>query len=70
LNFQTLERIRLYVSGTRQKALAAAQNAQLNGYKQVALDHQNEVQMANLILKDLAAEPLIGEIYARQKADY
>ena len=68
MTFESLERIRLYVSGNRHKALVAAQNSRLNGYKQVALDHENEAAMGSLILQDLANERGTG--YASQKADY
>lgn len=68
MTFESIERIRFFVGATRTKLLVSAQSARLNGYKQVALDHQNEAQLAALILMDLANET--GEVCARQKADY
>ena len=56
MTFETLERVRLFVAGHRHKSLIAAQNSSLNGYKSVALEHQNEVAFADLILKELANE--------------
>jgi hypothetical protein len=56
MTFETLERIRLFVSGHRHKSVIAASNARLNGYKSVALEHENEAQLAALILRDLREE--------------
>lgn len=56
MNVEVIERIRMFVSGTRQKSVLAASNCMLNGYKQVALEHQNEAVLADLILKDLNEE--------------
>jgi hypothetical protein len=67
MTFEALERLKLFVSGHRQKSLIAARNAQLNGYKSVALEHQNEAAFAAAILQDLANERSTG--YAKQKTD-
>jgi hypothetical protein len=66
MTFETLERIRVFVSGHRHKSVIAASNARLNGYKSVALEHENEAALAALILGDLANE--YGEPHAKQKA--
>ena len=68
MTFEVLERLRLFVGGHRQKSLVAARNAQLNGYKSVALEHQNEAAFAAAILQDLRNEKGTG--YAKQKAGY
>ena len=56
MTFETLERIRLFVFGNRHKALVAARNSRLNGYKEIALELENEAALADQILKDLATE--------------
>jgi hypothetical protein len=56
MTFETLERVRLFVSGHRHESLVAAQNSRLNGYKEVALKHENEAALASLILHELATE--------------
>ena len=67
MTFEALERLRLFVSGHRQRSLISANNARLNGYKTVALEHENEAAMAAMILRDLATEH--GEVTnAGQKA--
>lgn len=67
MTFEVLERIRLFVSGHRQKSLIAALNARENGYRTVALEHENEAAMAAMILRDLSTEH--GEVTnAGQKA--
>ena len=53
---ETLDRIRTFVEGHRHNSLVSAQNAQLNGYKVIALQHQNEAEFAKLILRDLESE--------------
>ena len=68
MTFETLERLRLFVSGHRQKSLVAAQNARLNGYRKVALDLENEAALAAAILRDLAVEH--GDTHAPTKANY
>jgi hypothetical protein len=68
LTFETLERLRLFVGGHRQKSLAVARNAELNGYKSIALEHQNEAAFAAAILQDLANEKGTG--YANPKTNY
>ena len=67
MTFEVLERIRLFVGANRQKSLVSARNARLNGYKSVALEHENEAELAAQILRDLAKEN--GEVYAHTKAD-
>ena len=52
----SIQRIKLYVSGTRHDDVIAASNSRLNGYKSVAMEHENRVQLANQILKDIASE--------------
>ena len=56
MNVEAIERIRMFVSGTRQKSVLAASNCMQNGYKQVALEHLNEVTLADMVLKDLNEE--------------
>lgn len=53
---EAIERIRLFVSGTRRDDVIAAQNSRLNGYKTIATDHENRVIIADLILRDLTEE--------------
>lgn len=66
MTFATLERLRLFVSGHRQKSLAAARNSRLNGYLVVALEHENEAALAQIILQDLANEKVTGDADALQ----
>jgi hypothetical protein len=51
---ESLDRIRLYVSGTRHDDVVAASNSRLNGYHTIAMEHENRVVLADLILADLA----------------
>ena len=67
MTFEQLERLRLFVSGHKHRSILAMSNARENGYKEIASEHQNEAQMATLILQDLANEH--GDTHARQKAD-
>ena len=60
MTFEVLERVRLFVAGHRQKSLIAASNARGNGYRMVALEHENEAALAAVILKDLANERTDG----------
>ena len=53
---EALERVKLFVSGHRHKSLCAALYARENKYKQVALEHENEAALADLILQDLEKE--------------
>ncbi len=61
MTFESLERLRLFVSGHKHKSVMSASNARLNGYKQVAMEHENEAQLADIILRDLAQEPTMPE---------
>ena len=61
---ETLEKVKLFVSGHRHKSLVAALYARENGYKQVALEHENEAQMAATILQEIS-----GETNAESKAN-
>ena len=53
---ESLERIKLFVAGHRRRSVLSASNARENGYKAVAMEHQNEAALADLILQDLASE--------------
>ena len=53
---ETLYKIRYFLTETRRKSLLSAQNAHLNGYRQVALDRENEAAEVALLLKELADE--------------
>lgn len=53
---ECLERVKLYVSGTRKQDAIAARNSRLNGYSAIAADHENRVLLADMILRDLASE--------------
>lgn len=66
MTFETLEKIRLYVGQTARASRAAAQNAQLNGYRTVALRHENEAAMGFQILNELVNE--YGELHADKNA--
>jgi hypothetical protein len=46
----------MYVSETRKQDAIAARNSRLNGYNSIAADHDNRVLIADMILRDLAAE--------------
>lgn len=61
MNLEQLERVRLFVAGHKHRSVLSASNAKLNGYKSVALEHQNEAALADLILRDLAQEPTVPE---------
>jgi hypothetical protein len=50
---ESLDRLRMYVNGTRQQDVLAARNSRLNGYNSIACDHENRVLIADLILRDL-----------------
>ena len=54
-----LDRIRFYIAGTRKEDVISASNSRLNGYNAIAMEHENRIQLASLILADLAKE--IGE---------
>jgi hypothetical protein len=56
MTFEQIERIRLFVGGSRKKLVLAASNARFNGYNNLALEQENEIAFADLILKDLAQE--------------
>lgn len=56
MNFQTLEDVRLFVSSTTHKLKVSANNAHLNGYHEVAREHENEAAFGDKILKELAQE--------------
>lgn len=53
---ECLERVKLYISGTRKQDVLAARNSRLNGYNTIACDHENRVLLADMILRDLAPE--------------
>lgn len=53
---ECLERVKLYVSGTRKQDAIAARNSRLNGYNAIACDHENRVLIADMILSDIASE--------------
>ena len=53
---ECLDRLRMYVNGTRKQDVLAARNSRLNGYSVIASDHENRVIIADLILRDLASE--------------
>ena len=56
MTFETLERIRLYVSATGRASKVAAHNCHGNGYHEVARKHENEAALSDLILRELANE--------------
>ena len=56
---ESLDRLKLFVSDHRRESLIAANNSKLNGYKQIALEHENRAALASLILKDLEKEHAI-----------
>lgn len=56
MDFDSLERLKLFVTGHKHRSVLAASMARQNGYKQIAMEHQNEAQLADLILKDLELE--------------
>ena len=60
MTFETLEDLRLFLSGSRHKAIVAAQNSRENGYLTVAMEHQNEAALADKLLKELAHEKTEG----------
>lgn len=53
---ECLERLHLYINGTRKQDVLAARNSRLNGYNSIASDHDNRVLIADLILRDLSSE--------------
>ncbi len=53
---ECLDRVRMYVNGTRKQDVLAARNSRLNGYNSIASDHENRVMIADLILRDLNPE--------------
>ena len=59
---ECLDRLRMYINGTRKQDVLAARNSRLNGYNSIACDHENRVIIADLILQDLASERDTGRI--------
>lgn len=53
---ECLDRLRMYINGTRRQDVLAARNSRLNGYNTIASDHENRVLIADIILRDLASE--------------
>ena len=53
---ETLYKIRYFLTDQRKKVLLAAYNARLNGYRQIALERENEAAEVALLLKELADE--------------
>ena len=51
---ECLDRLLMYVNGTRKQDVLSARNSRLNGYNTIASDHENRVLIADLILRDLA----------------
>jgi hypothetical protein len=51
---ETLEKVKLFVSGHRHRSLVCALSARENGYKQIAAEHENEAHFADLILLELS----------------
>ena len=68
MTFEVLEEIRLFVGSTGRAAKQSALNCRLNGYKELALRHDNESAMADKIMRALANEH--GDGYAQNKSDY
>ena len=56
MTFESLERLKLFVTGHKHRSVLAASMARQNGYKEIAAEHENEAQLATLILKDLELE--------------
>ena len=56
MTFQSLERLKLFVTGHKHRSVLSASMARQNGYKEIAMEHQNEATLADLILKDLESE--------------
>jgi hypothetical protein len=56
MTVDVLERLRYYLKETGRASRVAAQNSELNGYKAVALKHQNEAAEADFLLRELSAE--------------
>jgi hypothetical protein len=65
MNFQTLEDVRLFVGSETRKIRIAAQNSQLNGYKEIAMQLFNEAAFGEKILRELANE--YGEVDASKR---
>jgi len=53
---EALERIKFYVLNTGRISKIAAQNCHSNGHHGIALHHENEAALADLILIDLNKE--------------
>ena len=68
LTFDQIERLRLFVSGHKRRSILAMSNARENGYKVIAMEHENEAALASQILRDLSNEH--GDSYAKNKGDY
>ena len=66
MTIESLERLKMFVSGHRHASVLAATHARQNGYKSIAAEHDNEAQLALLILKDLELET--GDTHARKEA--
>jgi hypothetical protein len=67
MTFELLESVRLYIGQKVRLDRIAANNSRLNGYKSVALDHENEAVFGENILRDLAGETVCRTSRARRK---
>lgn len=56
MTFEVLESLRLYLRSTSRAARVAANNCRQNGYKELALQHDNEAALGEKLLRDLAQE--------------
>jgi len=56
LTFETIEKFRFYIGCKVRQDKIAAQNSRENGYREVALRHDNEAVYGEQLLKDLANE--------------
>jgi hypothetical protein len=56
VTFESIERIRLFVRESQRRLRISAVNLRQGGYKELALEKENEAQVAELILRDMANE--------------
>jgi hypothetical protein len=56
MTLEVLEKLRWYIKETGRASHIAAQNSRMNGYVTVALKHENEAVLADMLLTILAQE--------------
>ena len=56
MTFEVIEELRFYLRGKVREDRISADNSRLNGYKEIALRHENEAALGDYLLKELSME--------------